>query len=126
MDDFMHSPIEDIVDYRACPDCSSPDEHLEHTLYDVQNSYTRLGELLYRKNKIIDKWEEGIHELALRYPESASDIKARAIPRLQWLRDENLRETALAERQRDEIITEIRKMEEHIEEEKKYSREDRQ
>ncbi|WP_394958254.1 hypothetical protein [Scardovia wiggsiae] len=64
MDDFMHSPIEDIVDYRACPDCSSPDEHLEHTLYDVQNSYTRLGELVYRKNKIIDKWEEGIHELA--------------------------------------------------------------
>ena len=122
----MHSPIEDIVDYRACPDCSSPDEHLEHTLYDVQNSYTQLGELIYRKNKIIDKWEEGIHELARRYPGSASDIKARAIPRLQWLRDENLREIALAERQRDEIITEIRKMEERNEEEKKYSREDQQ
>lgn len=39
MDDFMHSPIEDIVDYRACPDCSSPDEHLEHTLYDVHTAW---------------------------------------------------------------------------------------
>lgn len=41
-----------------------------------------------------------------------------AAPYLQWLRDNNMREVSLAEQQRDEIIIEIRRMEEQSMEKK--------
>lgn len=45
MDNYMTLPICDILDHKDCPECSSSEEHLEHTMYDVQRSFEQAEEL---------------------------------------------------------------------------------
>ena len=118
MDNYMTLPICDILDHKDCPECSSSEEHLEHTMYDVQRSFEQAEELAQQKSRLIAGWEEASAKLCERFPDAASGIMAFAAPYLQWLRDNNMREVSLAEQQRDEIIIEIRRMEEQSMEKK--------